>query len=1515
MTKRFFMMSALLLTMVVGVFAQRKTDALDRGLIAIQTTSGVYCSWRILGEEYYDVKYNLYRDGTKVNSEPLSVSNCSDAAGTAGSKYTVKAVVRGTEQAASKEATVWTNSYFEITPQHDPSITSTLVPNDACCADVDGDGELEILIKYDNKEEISSLFPKEGHNGEYTIFEVLKMDGSLLWWVNCGPNMGDFQNNEQNIAAYDWDQDGKAEALMRLSEGSVIHMKDGSTYTIGADGKNGTAWTNYRTPKVEGGVEWFTHYGNEFLVYLNGESGVPYQVMEFPLKRLEDGETDLNKAWGDGYGHRSSKYFFGAPYLDGRKPSIFLARGIYTRHKMIAYDVNPATHELTVRWRWNCNDSSSPWYGNGYHNYGIADVDWDGRDEICFGSMVIDDNGKGLSTTGLGHGDAQHHGDFNPYIHGHEIYACNEDRPDNNYRDATTSKIYYRQTSSNDDGRAMMGNFSNEYPGCLGRSGHDTAISSVTNAHIPVDISFDVNFRIYWDGDLLEETFNGTGTRNSAGRIYKPGVGNITTLTGSLTNNDTKATPCYQGDLFGDWREEVMMRTSDNKIRIYTTTIPTEWRNYTLWHDMQYRNAMVWQMNGYNQPPHTSYFLGELEGITMAPPALTMTGRVEIHNGETIDMSFFDKQVLMAETNDMTVNLGYGNIGALIDNAPSWVQGNDDNDQITTQYYTHTLTGTTTLSGNMRLIKQGDGILKFDDNGQITTYTGPTEIWAGKVIFGQGLENSHVWLNRFAKLETYPNSWSRFGNGIDANYESVISPGGKDGKAVISTTKLNLGFGSIVEFDLYSNETGPEVTQDAIGTDILVIEKKEWQYGPKYNTPVFHFTAHTAEGQTVLPGGKYEIMQVNNQIDGNLSNIVIEGLDGQKCHLETETNNDGFTRVYLMVENMRAPQNITWMGYQSNVWDLATSENFMVNLTKEPSYFVTGDLVCFNSMSRQNDVVISEDVAPSKVVFGQFNNPFTLSGKGCIIGNANVTFTEATMVTIQNVNKMTGGVTINDASAVTVNSLANDEGTEFGALGGIDNPITINNGSIIVTSSLTNSQPIFLGNEGAGVLSIKSGTMTQKGAIARNGANVEGILHKKGDGTLTLGTSNKFSKLYVDAGTVNISETSSSIMSGPETIVFNGQNTKVVDENNSYTYSKNNINYEVTGNATGKLYLDGRCEYNGTLKGTGSLTVYATYVRNNLNGNWSNFEGTLIANHSGNSYEFTWNNGYGLPKATLNIDGSTTFTCSQSSLTLGALNGSGTLAMTGSLTVGKANRDMNFSGTFNGSVNVFKEGTGAWTFKSAVKANEYTFREGDAVLNNAKATTSLFGSATATVQNTASLKGVGTVGNVRVIEGGTLEPGDLTKTRHYGCINSTGFIYLYPTSKLNLNVYKVLTNNNGRSYITVKGKLEIKGDINIGMGDEYEPQAGDEFIMWTCGSIDAAPTAINLPELPAGLEWDTTDLLKTTGVLRVKAATGIKNVHANESNNGTTYSLDGKVVENPTKKGIYIKNGKKVVIK
>ena len=337
-----------LLCCSLSVFAQRMTDHLDRGLVAVLSEGGVYCSWRVLAEEYYDATYNLYRDGVKVNQEPLKVSNYTDAAGTAASKYTVTAIgLRNRESEPCKEVAVWNQHWLEITPDHG-DLKSTYVPNDACMADVDGDGELEILMKFDNQSEIQASYPKEGYYGEYSIVEVFKLDGTKLWWLDFGPNMGDFQNNEQNIIAYDWDGDGKAEAIMRAADGTTIHTADGTTYVIGDVTKN------YRSA-TGGGTNWFMHEGAEYLVYMNGETGVPYQVIDYPLKRLEDGETDLAAAWGDGYGHRSSKHFFGAPCLDGRKASIFLARGIYTRHKMIALDVNPDTHELTERWRWYKN--------------------------------------------------------------------------------------------------------------------------------------------------------------------------------------------------------------------------------------------------------------------------------------------------------------------------------------------------------------------------------------------------------------------------------------------------------------------------------------------------------------------------------------------------------------------------------------------------------------------------------------------------------------------------------------------------------------------------------------------------------------------------------------------------------------------------------------------------------------------------------------------------------------------------------------------------------------------------------------------------------------------------------------------------------------------------------------------------------------------------------------------------------------------------------------------------------
>ena len=553
--RRILLSAILFMVSVLGVFAQRKTDLLDRGLVAIKTNSGVFCSWRILGEEYYDVNYNVYRDGTRINATPLSLSSFVDKGGGYGNTYKVSAVVRGVEQSQCNAVSVWSQykyklnttcetGYFNIPlarvyNNSGQDITNTYIANDAEVADLDGDGEMEIILKRRSTlDDVANYVSRT--DGAYDRIDAYKMDGTLLWWIDVGPNMVSGGSHELNIIAYDWDGDGKAEVLLRGADNMMVHGQRGASrqewpQRIGKNGVDTRGSVNHTANMT------YTNTGDEFLVYMDGDHGIIYDAvryMSYPIPRGKASD------WGDDYGHRSSKYFMGAPFLDGKKPSILLARGIYTKHEMRAFDVDPATHTLTERWHWSNNGGwNDPWYGNGNHNFCIADVDEDGRDEIVYGSMVVDDNGHGLSTTGLGHGDALHCSDFDPYRKGLEIFACNEDEPAMNYRNATTSKIYYRQTGSSDDGRALCANFSNVYPGAMGRSTQTGMVSCVKDAVISEIGDYiawsDLNFRIYWDGDLLSEVLNSPGTEREAA-VIKPGSGRLFTSSGCKMNNWSK---------------------------------------------------------------------------------------------------------------------------------------------------------------------------------------------------------------------------------------------------------------------------------------------------------------------------------------------------------------------------------------------------------------------------------------------------------------------------------------------------------------------------------------------------------------------------------------------------------------------------------------------------------------------------------------------------------------------------------------------------------------------------------------------------------------------------------------------------------------------------------------------------------------------------------------------------------------------------------------------------------------
>ncbi len=1503
-------LSVMLLLAASSSFAQRQTDHLDRGLVAMKVSGGVYLSWRILGEEYYDVTYNVYRDGTLVNDKPLTVSNFKDTAGTTTSSYTIKAVVRGQEQAASKPVTAWASSYKEIKLKHE-GIKSTLVPNDACCADVDGDGELEILMKFDNLSEAQASYPRGGYEGEYSIFECLKQDGTRLWWVNCGPNMGDFQNNEQNIVAYDWDGDGCAEAVMRAADGTVIHMADGTTYTVGNASYNVRSATG-------GGVNWFVTTNSEYLVYLDGKTGKPYQCIKYPLPLLESNETDYGAAWGkaDG-GHRGSKHFFGAPYLDGKKPSIFLARGIYTRHKMIALDVDPATHTLKERWRWN-NNTNGPWKGQGYHNYCVADVDLDGRDEIVYGSMVIDDNGKGLSTTGLGHGDSQHCGDFDPYRHGQEIYACNEDQPGNNYRDATTSKIYHRFQAGNDDGRAICGNFTNSFPGSLGCSAREGAISTVTdNAVANMDATgVCTNFRIYWDGDLCSETFNYINGKNTEGCVVKYGSWTpIYTCEGSLTNNDTKGTPCYQGDILGDWREEIIMRTADNNIRIYSTPTPTSYRNYTLWHDHQYRNAMVWQMCGYNQTPHPSYFLGALEGITIAPPPLTTTGRTEVANGGVIGTSLNDQHVLVFDNADTNVSIEDGAQPYIVTfNVPTWVQGSAPSEATASSYkityttYTCNVTGGG-LAGNARLIKQGDGVLNLPKAD--FKHSGETNIWAGTLNFDGSMTNSPLWLNRFAELNSNGGTF----RSIKADYASVIRPGGENSMGSITTDSLSLGFGSRMVIDLYSDG----LNADKVNTKYLKVEKKTgtaWTTaGPKYLAPVIELVGHTADGATEMAPGKYIIGEVSDKVDGDVKDIILEGLATTKKYLYVENG-----KLVLEIIGMRDPAQVTWTGSNGSSWNFAEDENFTIlnNGVAESTTFVSSDDVLFNDEATQKTVSLNGDLMPQSVTVNN-SAAYTFNGSGSIAGTASFTKEGTGVVTISNENSYTGG-TFLKGGTTKVAKLSNQY-SETGNLGGVTktaNKFTMENGAALQTTAAVEmgSPMMMVGKEG-GVLNA-SADFKMDELISGT------ILTKKGNGCLKTQKANTgLALLVLNGGSI-------AAQAGNPAKVVELQSGTLWDDAQATTHE---INVPQGKAATWQLSGVYYTAYQNKLTGAGTLTIVPrnTVSRVRITGNWSAFTGTI--KHTTKNIWLPLDASTGLANGTLDLAEGCTATNVCKTFKIGKLTGKGSLAhpvanfqnssaVKGSNTwqVGNSNEiggDFTFDGTMHddggtNKCNFEKIGSckmsvsGAWDNSGTVKVSggELFMKSGSSL-----------GTGSLTVNAGARLSGTTKSGkpmtNSSFTIYGEIQPGS-SATAATGCIDFNGKNVAFgAASRIVVVLRKTATSETSpnNSYLTNIGTLKLAAGTTIApfisdynMGNlTTDANTPDVFYVWTKAQTVNVAGDLNfeLPELPSYNYWDTSDIAK--GILYVKCdadkykefVTGIKGIESDEIVDVTVTSING----------------------
>ena len=1505
----------MMLVMALTVQAQRVTDKLTRGLVAIpqgdktgqdnrygMSGSGIFVSWRILPTEYFDTKYNLYRNGTKVNAEPLAVSNYEDTGGTKTAKYQVIPVIRGVERTdlKSEEVTPWEHQYWDITVKNvvnraGTDVTSQYTLNDCSVADVDGDGEMEFVVKRRN----DSGLNVSGNKTTFNLHECYKMDGTRLWWIDMGPNMMAGPDEQFDLILYDWDGDGKAEALMRGADNMIIHTASGKEIKIGN--------MDYYAPRDE-----YTKEGAEYLLYMNGETGEPYAwdgsdnwtPMAYPLPRYETGESNYATVWGSSdTGHRATKHYFGAPYLDGRNPSIFLGRGCYTRHKFCALDVNPTTHELTQRWRWNCYDSKSPWFGNGFHNFAIADVDLDGRDEIVFGSMIIDDTGYGLSTTGFGHGDAQHCGDLDPYRWGLEQFVCLESAavPGICYTGATASDIRYVNGTGGDNGRCMAGNFQGTYPGAVGITFGSDVISLVADKVITgVNMANDdyMNMRIYWDGDLLDEFMDSPGVERSP-CVYKYGneVGTNRTyangrcwLGGGALNNSSKNNPCFLGDILGDWREEIVNRIDATTLRINISSYPSPWGITSLWYDHEYRNGMTWQSVGYNQPPHPSFFLGELEGITKEPPAITLEGRTEV----TGTIGTTDDHLLISGYENKTIAVTDGASPYILTvNTPAWVKGSGVQQAVagtpkqparTIETYTTTLTGGA-FSGATRIVKQGEGVLVLPNVTE--KHTGTTDIWQGTLQFDGTFESSPLWLNRHTTLVS---NGGQFLGGINADYNATIYPGGQGKVGAITATDLTLGFGSRIVFDFDSGNF------DQVNADKMTVEAKTdnvWvNYGPRYKAPVLQF-----EGVADIPNGTY-LLGTISAMEGDLSEVIIEGF-GVKKWVELSCSNG---KLQLTIEDMREPGAVTWNGTTGlNSWKQAASKTFMLDGT--PTYGAHGDHVTFDDNAANTSVIIKGAVSPADVTFNNETKHYTISGDS-IVGGAPIVKNGKAKTSLNNENH-TGATTINEGT-LSVALLANNAGQTWGSLGKVSSPIQLNDGATLETNGIiiTDQSLTVNGNTTINVPSSKSVIFNK--AIKGAGA----VINKTGAGSMETGTeTNTYSKLVIKAGTVSSNYSSSNVDMLPKTVEFQG-GTLWAANKESTPYLSNSTNIIVPSGKTGTFYGSFGGTYTGTLTGSGTFNVYTGGVRCYFDGDWSEFEGTINIGKNNRqnkkSYDpdFMYRNTKGLPLATVNVAANTRFSNDGKSIVVKRLGGTGAVTGSGKWIIDNdanftlttevgitSDRTDDYGGTISKSASpLVKRGAGKMTMTAGKMNGALTVEAGTVTFNNAALNTSLHGAYTTTVRTAGRLVGQGQLNALALNSGGELVPcGSTFNETTPGTIKSLNNISSYAGSTVNF-----LINSTKNSTLQAANRVTMQGTLKVTLLSGFTPKNGDAFTLWTATSYAGTPQ-YDLPELPDGLYWDISGLEGATGVLRVTddASVGIGRIAASEQVACEVYTTGG----------------------
>ena len=636
------------------VTPKAQMEQLSRGVVALpsQGGSGMFISWRMLGTDDEATTFDVLRNGTVIAAD-LSANTClTDMKGTATSTYQVVAKVGGTVVSTSEAVKPWSNVYttLQLDRPSDGTVNGTTysyTPNDCSVGDVDGDGEYELIVKWDPSNSKDNA--NTGYSGN-VIIDCYELSGEKLWRIDLGRNIRAGAHYTQFLV-YDFDGDGHAEMICKTAPGSVDGK--GNYVTAAADESAIRSANNSTDYSASNGGRILS--GPEYLTVFNGQTGAAIHTIYYRPNRAGGVGGAANypsssSFWGgDTNGNRGDRHLAAVAHLDGavKKASGVFTRGYYKRAYLWAVDFDGS--KLTHRWL-HCSSSATAYsvtdangtvknysgltstsgqgsgtmFANGNHNLSVADVDGDGKDEIIWGSAACDDNGQLLYGVGFGHGDAMHLADHLPDRPGLEVFDVHEEKGTYAWdlHDALTGEVLLKGGPSGvDNGRGMAAQYdANVRASYFSSSADNTTRSCIDGSQVSQYGPTVNNFRIYWDGDLQEELLGDISNHNNPflekwngngfSRMYIGGK-NLYQIGTSMTINSTKGNPCLQADILGDWREEIIFYDGSNPsvLNIFTTNIPTNYRVVTLMHDHVYRMGIAWQNVAYNQPPHLGYYL------------------------------------------------------------------------------------------------------------------------------------------------------------------------------------------------------------------------------------------------------------------------------------------------------------------------------------------------------------------------------------------------------------------------------------------------------------------------------------------------------------------------------------------------------------------------------------------------------------------------------------------------------------------------------------------------------------------------------------------------------------------------------------------------------------------------------------------------------------------------------------------------------------------------------------------